>query len=266
MTKHLNIRAEGTGQPTLLLVHGYACDLTDWATTFAALSPEFRVVALDLPGHGGSALPDDPSIAGLAEAVNAVKAGIPGPVVLVGHSLGAKVIREAWCRAPDRVAGLVLLDGGYYADGAAEKVKSEAKRIAAIGFDAFIRPHFGSLFPANADPAVRGRVVNRAASLDAAFGTALFLSAVEFDIARSDETLRSITVPMLVLQCSTAAPGGGRRSMQPGETNEMMQAAARLSPVAELAVITGSGHFPMWEQPEQLHAALRSFARKVRKA
>ena len=52
---HINFVVRGTGDPTLTFVHGFACSLKDWEEQFRALSPRFRCVALDLPGHGDSA-------------------------------------------------------------------------------------------------------------------------------------------------------------------------------------------------------------------
>lgn len=259
----LNATTTGAGVPTLIFVHGYACSLDDWANQIDALSDKFRCVAMDLPGHGGSDIPADPGIAGMAGAVNTVKAGVDGPVILVGHSLGAKIVREACCRDSSRVAGLVLIDGGFYAQDAAAKREADARHIASIGFDGFIRSHFGALFPAGADPATRDRVVERAASRDPDLATALYLSAVEFDIARSAETLREITVPILVLQCSIGAERGGRRAIRPGEVTTMTDLVRENVPTAEVRTITDCGHFPMFEQPAQLNDALREFARKA---
>ena len=53
----INFRVVGTEEPTLILVHGFACTLEDWDAQVRGLSPRFRCAALDLPGHGGSAMP-----------------------------------------------------------------------------------------------------------------------------------------------------------------------------------------------------------------
>src|SRR4051794_6803101 len=59
---HVNYVVRGTGDPTLIFVHGFACSLDNWEEQLRGLSPSFRCVALDLPGHGGSATPDMISI------------------------------------------------------------------------------------------------------------------------------------------------------------------------------------------------------------
>ena len=50
----------GSGDTTLLLLHGYGESLTTWRATFDALAIGHRVIAIDLPGFGGSAKPDVP--------------------------------------------------------------------------------------------------------------------------------------------------------------------------------------------------------------
>ena len=59
----INARVVGSQQATLIFVHGFACALDDWDRQVEALSPRFRCVALDLPGHGRSPRPDMASIA-----------------------------------------------------------------------------------------------------------------------------------------------------------------------------------------------------------
>src|SRR5580704_13284642 len=70
---HVNFRVVGAQDPTLIFVHGFACALDDWDGQVKALSPSFRCVALDLPGHGASAKPETVSIATMGSAVNQVK-------------------------------------------------------------------------------------------------------------------------------------------------------------------------------------------------
>jgi len=137
----------GSGSPALLFVHGFACAKEDWQGQFDHLSASHRCVALDLPGHGESTRVQACSMPQLAQAVNAVRAeAAPGPVVLVGHSLGVRIIIDAYLAAPQGVAGIVLVDGRFY-DGDPQEI---APRIAALvdgpGFDEFARSSFTSMF------------------------------------------------------------------------------------------------------------------------
>ena len=62
---NVNFRVTGSQDPTLLFVHGFACAHDDWDAQVNALSPRYRCVALDLPGHGASATPATVSIAAM---------------------------------------------------------------------------------------------------------------------------------------------------------------------------------------------------------
>src|SRR6476646_1278736 len=85
--------ATGTG-PALVLVHGWPCDSTSWAAQVPAFDKKYRVITLDLPGHGQSGSPKDGKFTMdlFARAVEAVRVESKAQqVVLVGHSLGAPV-------------------------------------------------------------------------------------------------------------------------------------------------------------------------------
>ena len=108
---HYTVR--GTGK-AVIFVHGWTCDETSWAGQVPAFAGTYRVITLDLPGHGKSDPParGDFSMNAFADAVEAVRvAARVDRAVLVGHSMGAGVIRNYALKHPDRVAGLVAVDG-----------------------------------------------------------------------------------------------------------------------------------------------------------
>lgn len=82
---------QGTGVP-IVLIHGFGADLGGWRPFVQGLPATLPIYAVDLPGHGGSSLGDDVSLAGFAARVIASlkSAGIEGGHV-VGHSLGGAV-------------------------------------------------------------------------------------------------------------------------------------------------------------------------------
>jgi pyruvate dehydrogenase E2 component (dihydrolipoamide acetyltransferase) len=101
---------QGDGVP-VLLVHGFGADLNTWMFTQPALAAARRTVALDLPGHGGSAKDVG---AGDPESLTDVVEGAIGalgiePVHLVGHSMGGAVAASLALRRPERVASLTLI-------------------------------------------------------------------------------------------------------------------------------------------------------------
>jgi pyruvate dehydrogenase E2 component (dihydrolipoamide acetyltransferase) len=101
---------EGDGIP-VLLVHGFGADLNTWMFTQPALAAGRRVVALDLPGHGGSAKEVGGGDAeGLTDAVEGAFGALGiEQVHLVGHSMGGAIAALAALRQPARVASLTLI-------------------------------------------------------------------------------------------------------------------------------------------------------------
>jgi pyruvate dehydrogenase E2 component (dihydrolipoamide acetyltransferase) len=100
----------GEGAPMLLL-HGFGADLNSWMFTQPALAEGRRVVALDLPGHGGSSRNvGNGGAAALGEAVEEFLAALDaGPMHLVGHSMGGAIAASLAVRRPDLVRTLTLI-------------------------------------------------------------------------------------------------------------------------------------------------------------
>jgi pimeloyl-ACP methyl ester carboxylesterase len=106
---------DGSGDLPLLLVHGWGSDSHEWTWHLPGLAARHRVIAVDLRGHGYSSVP-----AGgfrprdLAEDLVHLldHLGI-GPVVAVGHSMGAQVVSILAVEHPERAKALVCVDPGY---------------------------------------------------------------------------------------------------------------------------------------------------------
>jgi esterase len=105
--------ADTAGAPTLLLIHDFLDDASIWDDLVDCLAGEAGAVRYDLPGFGTrSGSVDDACLVTLeslaTEAVDII-AGIDGPVIVVGQSLGTQVAELVAAQHPDRVRGLVLL-------------------------------------------------------------------------------------------------------------------------------------------------------------
>src|SRR5512134_332214 len=104
--------ARGAGTPALVFVHGWSCDRSYWSGQLEPFSRQFKVVAVDLAGHGESGLGrKNWTMESFGEDVAAVvrELGLK-QVVLIGHSMGCDVLPEAARRLRARVAGLVWVD------------------------------------------------------------------------------------------------------------------------------------------------------------
>ncbi len=97
--------------PTIVIVHGLGGSRTSWMPTTRKLIGARHVVLVDLPGHGGSALPDPFSLEAAAEALDQVLAKQNADsTVLVGHGVGGMLLLQDLKVHPDRARGLVLID------------------------------------------------------------------------------------------------------------------------------------------------------------
>ena len=114
-TLHVEESGTGAGLP-VVLIHGFGGDLTTWRTVQSVLSRRRRVIALDLPGHGGSITWPEIGNAGVAAkaVVDTLSEMGTGKVHLVGHSMGGAVAALCGLREPEQVGSLTLLAPGGF--------------------------------------------------------------------------------------------------------------------------------------------------------
>ena len=99
--------------PTLVMIHGFSASTRDWDDWIRILKPHYRIISLDLPGHGLTSAPAGykASIKGYADLVDAVTARLGvRKFVLIGNSMGGGTAWTFALRHPDRLDGLVLVD------------------------------------------------------------------------------------------------------------------------------------------------------------
>ena len=109
----IHYRSYGEGGTAVVFVHGWSCGLDFWRLQVPALNGRVRLILLDLPGHGESDKPQMTYTQDLfARSVDAVlHDAVVNQAILVGHSLGALVVRHYYRRFPSRVAAVVFVDG-----------------------------------------------------------------------------------------------------------------------------------------------------------
>ena len=271
MGNALAVERSGEGSPTFIFVHGFACDRHDWAAQKAALSRRFSVVTLDLPGFGESEAPQSASASAetLARVVCEVVARHGGgQAILVGHSLGSRVILEAFRRSPGGIVGLVLVDGHIVAEDVAKAgVQAFKVQLDAMGFYNFLAASFSAMFDPDGDPHVREQVLSRMARVKREFAEPLLIESVQnWHAATAAQVLAGIDVPCLMLQSTEIDASFRFKRLEAGCGTPWTDLVTRKVPQAELRIIPNAGHFVQIEAAELVNEHLLAFGSRIRGA
>ncbi len=250
------------GGPPLYLVHGFTASAASFAANLPGLGEHFTVVTVELLGHGGSDAPRDPAayaperaverVLGLMEALGDERA------LICGHSLGGAVALRCALAAPERFAGLVIINSASaagtpaWAAAAREGMLALAARVRAEG-TAFLKGT--RLYPAHSrrlDPASRALLVRDFERLtpEGLAGTAEGL----IPAVNAFERLPGLRVPVLVV--------AGERDR---DFLEVLPAFLARLPhgLARVVRLPGAGHAANLEAPQAFEAAVVEFAREV---
>jgi pimeloyl-ACP methyl ester carboxylesterase len=257
----------GRGETDVLLLHGLGATKHSFIDTFGALSRQYRVHALDLPGFGSSSKPatagyDAPyfarTVLGAMDELGIERAHI------VGNSMGGRVALEVGLSAPERVRGLGLLCP------AVAWIKRDYHPLVRL-----LRPEFG-LLPHRfgrdtvtktfwgmfcdrdqVDPSIADIVVDEFQRIyGSATARVAFLAAARniyldkpFGSKGFYPRLAELQPPSMFVWCShdRLVPVGFRRHVE------------KALPQGEHIVLDGCGHVPQVERPAQTNGLLRRF-------
>lgn len=262
---HLHFTDRGLGAPTLVFVHGFTCSSKDWGPQIDALSARFRCIALDLPGHGESPQPASPTIEGLARDANeCLDALHVDRAVLVGHSMGCRMVTEMYAQSPARVRGLVHVDGSLLASATPEAAVSQfSELIGRIGMGEFLRRLYEGFFVPDTPDRVRSAVLDQLPRVDQEFAHSLWLDLVRWDASRYRSLLPALAVPVLAIQSTYLDASTRRSSLAPGQSQPWLDELSRSIPDVRIEVIPGIGHFPMTEAPGRTNELIGTFASQI---
>ncbi len=246
----IHYRVEGSGTPAIILIHCWMCDSSFWASTVPALASRYRVVTLDLPGHGASGSNRKAwSMAAFGRDVKTVADALRlDRVILVGHSMGGNVMLEAARVMRGRVVGMIAVDTLHDADRKADPAAIDAF-LAQMKAD--FRGQTTGLVHAiagkSADPAVVERIARKMSSGDPAIGIALMDALQHYD---EKAGMLAAGAPMI----------GINSAMFPTsvEANRRVLPRFELLPLPE-----GVGHFPQLETPEAFNRLLEQAIRRL---
>jgi len=240
----------GAGPATVIFVHGWTCDSSSWAAQVPAFAKKYRVVTLDLPGHGRSASPKDGKLSMdlFARAVEAVRAEAKaGRVVLVGHSMGAPVIRQYAKLYPQHVAGLVAVDGPLDVRAfPPPEFKQPPPMVGAEGLKAREKMIRGMFVP-ETPPALQEQILKMMLGTSEATANGAMAAVFDPSVSKTDV----IKAPALAVYAGTA------KLPDPKVAKEVL-------PNYEGTQMPGTGHFLMMEKPDEFNRVLVSFLDKIK--
>lgn len=255
---------QGEGRP-LVFIHGWGMSSRVWRFQAERFAPSYRVITIDLRGHGESGLPEGEglSMADLAADVAALFRELDlERAVLVGWSLGALVCLKSYGSVRDRLAALVLVGGtprftagdGYESGLQPADVRGMALRVRrdrAKTMGEFFR---GMFTDRELSREQNRRLVTEIVIPSRQPDTPILLKSLEI-LASSDqrEVLPLIDLPVMLIH------GSDDTICLPAASRYM----AERIPGSELAIIDGCGHAPFMSMPDRFNAAFDGFLERV---
>jgi pimeloyl-ACP methyl ester carboxylesterase len=268
---HLAWTSVGTGGPPVLLTDGIGCAGYIWRRLAPSLARSRRVLHWNFRGHGQSDLPPDLASATVERCVDdlftVLDAAREERAVLVGHSMGVQIVVEAERRAPERVAGLVLVCGApgrlidtFHDSGVLKAVfpwaRALIERWPELGAKAFravvtseVAMRYALAFEVNAALVRREdlqRYFDDLSCVDPSFFVRLLESAAAHDVTAH---LPNVRAPTLVI-------AGGRDGFTPTRLSVAMHEAI---PQSELLVLPDGTHVAPLEHPAVVAKRVRTF-------
>lgn len=238
----IHFQYSGAGEITIVFIHGWSCDGSYWENQMDYFGNQYRVVAVDLAGHGSSGTErKDYTIQSFALDVNAVVEDLNlEKVILVGHSMGGAVILETAKLLGNKVVCLV---GADTFQNFTEKYPEDLRKKFVDGFKINFEEHTNDfvrkMFPENADSAIVENISRDMSSAPADVAISAMDNLFNYDPI---ETLKNIDTPIVSIN-SDFYP-----------TNvEANRAAAKNF---RLKIMGNVGHFVMIEDSETFNSLL----------
>jgi pimeloyl-ACP methyl ester carboxylesterase len=243
----------GSGEPTLVFVHGWSCDARYWRFQIPYFSKKHRVIVLDLAGHGHSGMSRTKyNMLSFGEDVRAVtEATGSNKVILIGHSMGGSVIAEAARLMPNRVIGLIGVDT---LDNIEYPLTPEdlKKMIAPLenNFQAGSRQFVGEMISPQTDPQLREWILADVSSAPPAVAlSAMNEMMSQYISGEAAKIFEQIRLPVI----------GVNGDLWPIN----FEANRRHMYYYDAIVLTKADHFLMMDRPEEFNPALEKAIRMI---
>ncbi|HWN08930.1 MAG TPA: alpha/beta hydrolase [Pyrinomonadaceae bacterium] len=240
----------GKGDEAIVLIHGWGGNLELWSEHIAHLRrTRDRVLAVDLPGHGKSNIPQTVySMDYYARAVEAVmREAKVKRAVLVGHSMGTPIARQFYRKYPEKTLGIVIVDGSLRPFGDKKLMDGFLAGFRGPNYKEVGRQMFAGMAGPNLAPQIMTRV--QASFLNTP--QHVLVSAMEGMADDSIWGLDKINVPVLAVMAKSP--------FWPPDTEQFYRSIA---PKLDFVMWEGVGHFLQMEKPVQFDDAVIAFLDK----
>ena len=242
----ISYEVSGEGEPTLVFVHGWSCDARYWRAQVPVFSRKYRVIVLDLAGHGHSGMTRARYTMGaFGEDVRAVaEAAGGGKIILIGHSMGGSVIAEAARLMPARVIGLIGVDTLENIEYPLTREEFK-KMIARLekNFQAGSRQFVGEMISPRTDPQLRDWILSDiAAALPSVALSAMTEMMTQYITGEAAKVFEQVRVPVVSVN---------------GDMWPINYEANRRHMFSyDAIVLKQADHFLMMDRPEEFNSAL----------
>ena len=254
--KNINFTDEGTGK-VIVLLHGFTESLKIWSGFATQLSKKFRVITIDLPGHGKSdCVGKTHTMELLADVIFSVLKKLKvGKCLMAGHSMGGYATLAFAEKHPELLRGFCLFNSHCFADTYTEQ-ENRNRTIAIVDKDkfSFVAQFIPGLFPTEVHKKFSKpieQLIQRASKMEKDG----IVAALEGMKIRNDqsELLKKTTIPVLFIL-------GLKDPKAPvARLWEMIGMPA----VSETLLLRDCGHMGYIEAPEETYSAILGFARKI---
>ncbi len=238
--------AYGTGGTSLIFVHGWSCDSRYWHKQLAAFSKNYRVIAIDLAGHGNSSLGRfDYTMLSFANDVKAViEANNINRAILIGHSMGGGVIAEAARLVPKKIVAIIGVDTLHdVKETIPQKVVDDVAQPFEVDFHTAMQAFVLPMFPEGTDGELISWVKDDMASAPQEIALSAFRNYMgQYVNGEAGGVFESITIPVVSINAKLwpTNQDGNKKHIQ----------------TYNLFYIENTGHFPMLERPTEFNAIL----------
>ncbi len=238
----------GKGEITLVFVHGWSCDSRYWREQIPYFSKRYKVVTIDLAGHGHSSMGRRiysvenfaQDVKAVIEAVNAKK------VILIGHSFGGEIVATAARQEQKKVIGIIGVDTLQNV----EEWYSREEASKLIGIDGFkkdfkasVKTFVEQMMVKDMNPELKKWIIDDMSSAP----PRVAISALEeYTGTIADKKMISIFKEVKApVRCVNA-------DLWP----TYIEANRRYMSSFDVAIMKGVGHFPMLERPDEFNKLL----------